>query len=309
MCGSVHTAVAVPAQNSGMPRDQPQAVIREGRFIAATYANGCGSRAYKTYLPALNAGRPRPLVVMLHACGQDADDFATGTRMNEVAGELGFIVAYPEQLADANPARCWNWYDAAHQRRGEGEPSLIAGITRDVMANHNVDPACVHVAGLSAGGAMAAIMGNTYPDLYAAMGIHSGLAYAAANDFSSALAVMSGQRATLQPEGRAGTMPRVPTIVFHGDIDTTIHPRNGEQVLAQSLSSTSGATRTVKSGVERGRMYTRTIYAGKSGHPAVEHWVVHGAGHAWSGGNAKGSFADPHGPDATRAMLEFFSGI
>ena len=295
-----------------MPCDQPQAVIREGRFVAATYTNGCGTRTYKTYLPVLNEGRPRPLVVMLHACGQDADDFATGTRMNEVAGELGFIVAYPEQVADANPARCWNWYDAAHQRRDEGEPSLIAGITRDVMARHNVDPACVHVAGLSAGGAMAAIMGNTYPDLYAAMGIHSGIAYAAANDFSSALAVMSGQRATLEPEGGARTTPRVPTIVFHGDIDTTIHPRNGEQVLAQSLLRTKGATSappTVKSGVERGRMYTRTIYPGTSGHPAVEHWVVHGAGHAWSGGNAKGSFADPHGPDATRAMLEFFSGI
>jgi poly(hydroxyalkanoate) depolymerase family esterase len=298
-----------------MPPDQSQAVILEGRFVAASYTNRCGTRTYKTYLPARDDGQPRPLVVMLHACGQDADDFATGTRMNEAADEAGFIVAYPEQAVRAHPSRCWNWYDADHQRRDEGEPSLIAGITREVIVRYNVDPARVYVAGLSAGGAMAAIMGNTYPDVYAAMGIHSGVAYAAANDLPSALAVMTGQRATLQPEGRAGTTPRVPAIVFHGDIDATIHSRNGEQVLAQSLPRANGgsipaiAAPTVKSGVARGRMFTRTTHPGPSGHPVVEHWAVHGAGHAWSGGNAKGSFADPHGPDATRAMLEFFSGI
>jgi poly(hydroxyalkanoate) depolymerase family esterase len=295
-----------------MPAHVPKALLVDGLFVAASFTNRCGTRAYKTYVPALNEGRPRALVVMLHGWGQGADDFALGTRMNQVADELGFIVAYPEQTAEANAGRCWNWYEVANQQRDDGEPSLIAGITRDVIARHNVDPARVYVAGLSAGGAMAAIMGNTYPELYAAMGIHSGLAYAAASDLQSALAVMSGRRSAPEPEDSVAASPVVPTIVFHGDFDTTVHPRNAEQVLARSLPRNNGARMpaiappTVESGVERGRMYTRTTHADSSGNPAVEHWVVHGGGHAWSGGDAKGSFADSSGPDATRAMLRFF---
>jgi poly(hydroxyalkanoate) depolymerase family esterase len=263
----------------------------EGRFVLASYANDSGTRAYKTYIPARGEGQARPLVVMLHGCKQTPDDFAAGTRMNELADEIGFIVVYPEQGAAANVSRCWNWCQPDNQQRDDGEPSLIAGITRAVITTYGVDPRRVYVAGLSAGGAMAAIMGHTYPDLYAAVGIHSGLPYAAARDLPSALVAMRGWSA---PSSARGV---VPTIVFHGDGDTTVHPRNGEQVFTSE---------TVENGEESGRKYTRTIQADASGKPALEHWLVHGAGHAWSGGSANGSYTDPRGPDATRAMLRFF---
>jgi poly(hydroxyalkanoate) depolymerase family esterase len=266
--------------------ETPDSQRLEGRFVLASHASDSGTLAYKTYLPARGDGEPRPLVVMLHGCKQTPDDFAAGTRMNELADEMGFIVAYPEQGTAANMARCWNWCEPANQHRDVGEPSLIAGITREVIGRYNVDPARVYVAGLSAGGAMAAIMGHTYPELYAAIGIHSGLPYAAARDLPSALAAMR--------YGGKSTSAAVPTIVFHGDGDTTVHPRNGERVFT---------SRTVENGEESGRKYTRTVSSAK---PAVEHWLVHGAGHAWSGGSASGSYTDSRGPDATRAMLRFF---
>jgi poly(hydroxyalkanoate) depolymerase family esterase len=263
----------------------------------ANYSNRAGTRAYRIFIPARGAAQPRPLVVMLHGCKQNPEDFAAGTRMNELASEIGFIVAYPEQATVANVSRCWNWFHEADQQRDRGEPSLIAGITRDVIARHDVDPRRVYVAGLSAGGAMAAIMGRTYPDLYAAVGIHSGLAYGAAHDVPSALAAMRGRKYRSEPRCGESMSQALPTIVFHGDVDTTVHPSNGEQAFT---------SRTVENGEESGRKYTRTMQADGAGKPALEHWLVHGAGHAWSGGSKNGSYADPRGPDASRAMLRFF---
>src|SRR5258706_5961745 len=276
----------IPAASTA-PAPVPAAPRGESRFVLASYANGSGTRAYKTYIPARDEGQPRPLVVMLHGCQQTPDDFAARTRMHELADEMGFIVAYPEQGSGANVARCWNWCQPDNQQRDDREPSLIAGITRAVIASYNVDARRVYVAGLSAGGAMAAIMGYTYPDLYAAIGIHSGLPYAAASDLPSAFAPMRG--GSPQPKS-----PRLPAIVFHGDGDTTVHPANGEQRFTSP---------TVETGGGRGPKYTRTVSVGK---PALEHWLVHGAGRAWSGGSPKGSYTDPLGPDATRAMLRFF---
>jgi len=287
------------------------ASVRRGRFEAASHTNRFGTRRYKLYRPARGSGR-RPLVVMLHGCKQDPDDFAAGTRMNQLADRMGFIVAYPEQPDAANPSRCWNWFKEAHQERDEGEPSLIAGITREVIARHNVDPQRVYVAGLSAGGAMAAIMGHTYPDLYAAVGIHSGLPYAAARDVPSSLAAMRGLRATVDPRYRASLFRAIPTIVFHGDLDTTVHSRNSGQAIAQArpVPLDGPAPRlgreTVEKGEENGRRYTRTVQGDDAGGIALEHWLVHGAAHAWSGGSGNGSYADPRGPDASRAMLAFF---
>jgi len=263
-----------------------------GRFIRRTYGNAAGSRAYKVYLPAGYRGQSLPLVVMLHGCKQTPDDFAVGTRMNELADELSFIVAYPAQAWTANYTRCWNWFRARDQRRDDGEPSLIAGITRQVIARYKVDPRRVYIAGISAGGAMAAVMAATYPDLYAAAGIHSGLPYASARDAVSAIAAMRGQRSVA-----ASLLPAVPTIVFHGDRDTTVHHRNGDY-------GGAGVKQKSETGEAGGRAYTRTIYRGAKA--AVEHWLVHGAGHAWSGGNASASYADAKGPDATREMLRFF---
>ncbi len=268
-----------------------------GRYVHASHTNRFGVRAYKVYLPARDEGQPRPLVVMLHGCKQDPDDFAAGTRMNELADELGFIVAYPEQALAANGSRCWNWFKSADQQRDSGEPALIAGITREVIGRCNADPRRVYIAGLSAGGAMAVIMGRTYPELYAAVGVHSGLPYGAARDLPSALAAMRGRMYSSAPMCGESAPHAVPTIVFHGDVDTTVHPSNGEQAFA---------SRIVETGEEGGRKYTRTTQPAESGKPALEHWLVHGTGHAWSGGSETGSFTDPQGPDASRAMLRFF---
>ncbi|MGZ9066135.1 MAG: extracellular catalytic domain type 1 short-chain-length polyhydroxyalkanoate depolymerase [Burkholderiales bacterium] len=288
-----------------------------GRFVTGTYTNSAGTRAYKTYIPAMYDGQAVPLVVMLHGCKQNPDDFAAGTRMNALAEEHGFLVVYPAQAAEANVSKCWNWFQSKDQKRDHGEPSLIAGITREVIAAYRLDGRRVFVAGLSAGGAMGAIMATNYPELYAAVGIHSGLAYAAASDLPSAFAAMRGHgkvRRRKTPRGGHRSSRTVPTIVFHGDSDTTVHPSNGEEVIARGMMASSAvqaqhetdARITVENGNSRGRTYTRTIHRDASGKHTLEHWVVHGAGHAWSGGSAEGSFTDVKGPDASREMLRFF---
>jgi poly(hydroxyalkanoate) depolymerase family esterase len=250
---------------------------------------------------------------MLHGCTQNPDDFATGTRMNELSEEHTFLVAYPAQAGKANVQKCWNWFQAADQQRGRGEPSLIAGITRQVVEEYEVAEGRVYVAGMSAGGAMAAIMGTTYPDLYAAVGVHSGLAPGSANDMSSAFTAMR-QGGTVVTRRRSPDGERteiVPTIVFHGDRDTTVHPRNGERLLdhldiAGGQNGSSPRVRTRQGRVPGGYEYTRFTYRDAEGRDIVERWSVHGLGHAWSGGSYPGSHTDPRGPDASAEMVRFF---
>jgi poly(hydroxyalkanoate) depolymerase family esterase len=290
------------------PVSAPDLVPGGGQFIEAVYSNAAGSRAYKLYIPSGYRGQAVPLVVMLHGCTQSPDDFAAGTRMNVIAEEQTCLVVYPAQAGHANPAKCWNWFRPNDQRRGEGEPSLIAGITRQVMRDHVVDPRRVYVGGLSAGAAAAAVMGAAYPDLYAAIGVHSGLACGAASDVPSAFAAMrQGEFPTLGDiSAAAASGPMVPTIVFHGDRDTTVHPRNGDHVIAQSKGATSAQTKVQRGQIAGGHAYTRTVHIDASGRSILEHWEIHGAGHAWSGGSPAGSYTDPRGPDAAREMLRFF---
>jgi poly(hydroxyalkanoate) depolymerase family esterase len=289
------------------PTHTPDVVPDGGQFLAASYSNQAGSRDYKLYVPSGYRGQAVPLVVMLHGCTQSPDDFAAGTRMNVIAEEHTCLVAYPAQAASANASKCWNWFSPCDQQHGQGEPSLIAGITRQIMRDYSVDPDRVYVAGLSAGGAAAAIMGMTYPDLYAAIGVHSGLACGAASDLPSAFAAMS-QGAAVAVRGCGRYRQLVPTIVFHGDQDSTVHPRNGDQVIAQSRASASTGlqTRMQHGRVPGGHLYSRTLYADARGQTILEQWVIHGAGHAWSGGSPAGSYTDPRGPDAAREMLRFF---
>jgi poly(hydroxyalkanoate) depolymerase family esterase len=293
------------------PVPTPDIMPAGGKFIEATYSNSAGTRAYKLYIPSRYQGQALPLIVMLHGCTQSPDDFAAGTRMNLIAEEQTCFVVYPAQPSDANPAKCWNWFRPTDQRRGQGEPSLVAGITRHVMREYSVDPQRVYVGGLSAGAAAAAVMGATYPDLYAAVGVHSGLPCGAANDLPSAFAAMrQGDLAAASGSGdilgvlRDG--PAVPTIVFHGDQDTTVHPRNGDHVIAQSMRTTNSQKTVHRGRIPGGHSYTRTIHADPSGRAILEHWEIHGAGHAWSGGSPAGSYTDPRGPDAAREMLRFF---
>ena len=286
------------------PLSTPDIVPEGARFIERTYSSPAGSRAYRLFIPSRYREQPLPLVVMLHGCTQSPDDFAAGTRMNFLAEEQNCFVVYPAQPSQANQSKCWNWFRAADQQRGRGEPSLIAGITRQIMDDYLVDRKRVYVGGLSAGAAAAAVMGATYNDLYAAIGIHSGLACGVATDLPSALVAMrqggSGHKVV------SGDRPPLPTIVFHGDRDTTVHPNNGGQILEQSVRTTSTQKKVHRGQVPGGHAYTRTILSDASGRGMLEHWNIHGAGHAWSGGSPAGSYTDPRGPDATREMLRFF---
>ncbi len=283
----------------------PSIPVPEGaQFDECVYANEAGRRAYKIFVPSGCKGQAVPLVVMLHGCRQSPNDFAAGTRMNELAEEQTFLVAYPAQDQSANPSRCWNWFNADDQQRDQGEPLLIAGITRQVMRDFPVESGRVYIAGLSAGGAAAAVMGSTYPDLYAAVGVHSGLACGAARDIPSAFAAMRGGPSGSRHPGAPAVA--IPTIVFHGDRDRTVNSVNGDQVIAQAKSKVTLRTKICRGETPDGMTYTCTIHADENGRPMLEQWILHGAGHAWSGGSAAGSFTEPRGPDASREMLRFF---
>lgn len=292
----------------GGPRPAPAPVPDGASFATQSFTGPAGTRSYKLYVPAKRpAGQPMALVVMLHGCTQSPDDFAAGTAMNALAEEYGLLVAYPEQPSSANAQRCWNWFKPEDQRRDQGEPSLLAGITRQVMRDHPVDPRRVFIAGLSAGGAAAAVMGAAYPDLYAAVGVHSGLPAGAASDIPSAFSAMrQGVDGRVAEGRRMGGRP-VPTIVFHGDRDSTVHPRNGDAVAAQATASVAGTRATVEQGrTAGGHAYSRTLHTDAAGRVLCEQWTIHGAGHAWAGGSPAGSYTDPQGPDASREMLRFF---
>jgi poly(hydroxyalkanoate) depolymerase family esterase len=285
------------------PPSTSDIVPKGRRLIEGSFSNAAGSRTYKLFIPSRYQGQPLPLVIMLHGCTQSPDDFAAGTRMNFLAEEQNCFVAYPEQPSVANQAKCWNWFRPSDQQRGGGEPSLIAGITRQILQDYSIDRKRIYVGGLSAGGAAAAIMGAMYADLYAAVGIHSGLACGAASDLPSAFVAMRQGRGS---EAKADGGPPVPTIVFHGDRDTTVHPNNGDRILQQSAKARSSTTKVLRGRVPHGHGYTRTILTDTGGRVISEHWIIHGAGHAWSGGSPAGSYTDPRGPDATREMLRFF---
>lgn len=287
-------------------------VADKGQFLSASCTNHAGTRAYKVYIPSGYNGQALPLLVMLHGCKQSPDDFAAGTGMNAVAEENNCFVAYPAQAHAANGSNCWNWFKADDQQRDQGEPSIIADITRQVIRNYHIDPGRVYVAGLSAGGAMAAIMSARYPDLYAAVGIHSGLPVGAAQDLPSAFKAMHGMDQVKEKAAASHKEP-IPVIVFHGDRDKTVHPCNGDQALAQCTLGSAGKEqhnrhdiKVEKGKVPHGRAYTRTIRHDGTGKAVAEHWIVHGGGHAWSGGRRKGSYTDPKGPNAAQEMVRFF---
>jgi poly(hydroxyalkanoate) depolymerase family esterase len=252
---------------------------------------------------------------MLHGATQTASDFATGTRMPELVEECGGIALFPEQSRSAHPLGSWNWYDTRHQVAEGGEPSVLVGLTRKIVADHAVDERRVYVAGMSAGGAMAVILGQAFPNVYAAVGVHSGIPRGAAHDLMSALRTMNSGPPEDRPEsmpGQAGIVHSMPTIVFHGDRDQTVHPLNAEAVLAQALrlkggaADTAGAPRAGPTRMPGGREVTMSTHRRRKGRADAELWIVHGAGHAWTGGSAKGSFTDESGPDASREMLRFF---
>lgn len=292
--------------SGGMPRGKMPApaaleLPQGAEFLSLTHTGPQGSRGYRLYVPANRPEGVMPLVVMLHGCTQSPEDFAIGTGMTALAEEHGCLIAFPAQSQGANAQKCWNWFRPTDQGKGRGEPAVIVGLVSDILRDHPADAGRVYVAGLSAGGAAAAIMGAAYPDVFAAVGVHSGLPVGSAHDVASAFAAMRNAS-----QG-ARTKLTIPTIVFHGTADATVHPDNGAAVIAQALRAQSGLTEINASGRSGGgRSYRQSRYDDAAGRSIVEHWVIDGAGHAWSGGDARGSYTDPTGADASREMLRFF---
>lgn len=298
---------AQPKRSPGPARSSKKALQRPapGTFLNEEYSCRHGALDYRFYTPKGSARRRMPLVVMLHGCSQTATDFAAGTDMNRLADELGVLILYPQQSPSANFGRCWNWHDPANQERGRGEPAVIAALTRHAIALGRANPARVYIAGISAGGAAAAIIGAAYPDLYVAVGVHSGVPRGNVRSLGGAIAAMRGRNGG----GPAGKLPRqLPTIVFHGDNDRVVHPSNANGFLTNLERSTAGPLISrAQSGLsEGGRHYTRRVYRNHIGEALLEDWTIHGVGHKWSGGNAAGSHTDPAGPCASREMLRFF---
>ena len=286
----------------GMPASKGARTVAgpvDRHLTSHSFTGPQGTRDYLLYLPDTPHDGPRPLILMLHGCTQSPRDFATGTGMNAQAAARGWIVVYPAQPAGANMNKCWNWFRPADQARDQGEPAVLAGIVREVIGQHGADPARVYVAGLSAGGATAVVLGQVYPDLFAAVGVHSGLAAGSARDVPSAFAAMRNGAA-----GAAATQP-IPTIVFHGTADATVDVKNAEAVAGQAQHGLSGKREVTRG--RSGRTYTRNALTAPEGRSVGEVWLIDGAGHAWAGGNASGSFTDPTGPDASAQMLRFFA--
>ena len=300
----------------------------QGSWEKHTYHANAGRREYYVYTPAhYQPGSAVPLLVMLHGCDEGPRDFAASTQMNELADQQHFIVVYPRQTIGDQPLKCWTWYNAANQCRDRGEAALLAGITQAVQHNTarwTIDPQRVYVAGLSAGAAMAVILGATYPDLFAAIGVHSGLEYHAATTGPGAVQAMQDRgpdplqqgHVAYQAMGHAARV--VPTIVFHGTHDLAVHPVNGDQVVQQWMETdrlvSQGAytARFDKPSSDQrrrapgGRSYRVKTWTDASGKVVQAYWTVEGMGHAWSGGRARMPYSDPHGPNASLAMYQFF---
>lgn len=317
--------LAFDAEEAAAPKLLPTLEDSASKARRATFTRQVfdfdGERyGFNLYVPAQAAAVDTlearlPLLVMLHGCQQDASDFARGTAMNTLAAQAPCLVLYPEQLTKANQMRCWNWFDTSHQGRGAGEPAMLAALTRLIIARYPVDESRVYIAGLSAGGAMAAIVAAHYPELFAALGVHSGLPTGAAKDVMSAFKAMrvGGQHRKLT--GPQALEHHMPTIVFHGSADTTVHPDNSQSIVqaATAALTASGlalqyseALLSPPSADENLRQAKRSIYKGDDGRSFIEHWSIVGSPHAWAGGNPAGSYTDPEAPGASAAMLAFF---
>jgi poly(hydroxyalkanoate) depolymerase family esterase len=314
---TLRKATALPTPMAGRPLDlsgfttRPSKIsVPEGaRFTLRSFTCSAGTREFKLYVPASAPKKPQALIVMLHGCTQNPDDFAVGTKMNAFAELHGLLIAYPAQNRTHNASSCWNWFETGHQNREAGEPAILAGIARKLIKEFGIDKSQVFVAGLSAGAAMAVILGKTYPDIFHAIGVHSGLAYQSAGNVMSAMAVMRGKagssvfgKARRQDE----TMKPVRTIIFHGAADLTVHPSNAQRISDMEHGPIKDKASTTTSGSSNGRRFTRTVISHENGYSIVENWLIAGAGHAWSGGNDTGSYADAKGPDASVEMVRFF---
>jgi poly(hydroxyalkanoate) depolymerase family esterase len=296
------------------------ATAAQGSSIRSTYSNGAGALSYELYVPSTyKAGTPVPLIVAMHGCTQTASKFRALTRFDQLAESKNVIVLYPEQSPKANFLSCWNWFRADHMKRGAGEPALIAGATQAVRDQYSIDPHRIYAAGLSAGGAMASVMGATYPDVFAASGIGSGCEYAATPTCAGWRSADPEQAGRQAYDAMGANARKMPVIIFQGDKDTTVPPVNAQQAATQwqvtndwsddkarNRSVPAWPTRTTFGRVSAGRSYRVTHYSDAGRKELMQSWLVSGMGHAWSGGCSCAQYADPTGPDETLAMYDFF---
>lgn len=275
------------------------ALPQGARFDRGTFSNASGSRDYRVYVPGMQSEHPAGLLMMLHGCTQSPVDFANGTDMNRIADDHNLIMAYPAQSRGTNTQSCWNWFEPADQDRGAGEPAILAGLAQQLQQEHNIPDGKTFVAGLSAGAAMAVILGRTYPEVFAAVGAHSGLPHKFARDVPSAFAAMGGS----VPGAASVVTNPVPTIVFHGTNDSTVNASNGRRIADEARPE---GTEVLDDATTNGRKYARTTVLSKDGEATMENWRINDLGHAWSGGNAAGSYTDTSGPEASAEMVRFF---
>lgn len=299
--------IVLPASNEQSRKISTKATpLSPGQVEIGRFRNVSGTRTYRLYRPATppSAGTRPPLIVMLHGCAQDAKGFAATTRMSQHADACGCWVLYPEQSSTAHRTRCWHWFEPEHQHRGAGEPAIIAGMVRKIVRQHRLDGRRVFVAGLSAGGALAVILGRTYPDLFRAVGVCAGMPYAAARTSTTALLAMRGRHRPPIDIADMSVKP-VRTIVFHGDRDRTVVLQNAEAIVSTAVGAFGPTTMEHEEGIAGGRTYRRVRYRLDTGIVVVESWTLHGVAHAWSGG-APGAYSDPLGPDVSAALMNFF---
>jgi poly(hydroxyalkanoate) depolymerase family esterase len=330
---SKHTILALFVTALVILSSSDARAAQQGRWVAGSVSNSSGARNYKLWVPKGYSGKtPVPLLLMLHGCTQTPDDFAAGTRMNDIADAKRFLVVYPEQPSEANAYKCWNWFLPEHQSRGAGEPALLAAVVEHVRASYKVDVQRVYVAGVSAGAAMAVICGTTYPDIFTAVGVHSGLQYKGATNLLEALAAQTkgagpdpNRQGLLAYQAINGVRPGarkagVPVIIFHGSLDAAVNPANADQIVKQWAKTgdyldddgdnntvDDQADATTNGAVVGGYAYTKQVYNDAAGRPIIEKWIVQEMKHAWSGGSAAGTYTDAKGPDASAEMWRFFS--
>jgi poly(hydroxyalkanoate) depolymerase family esterase len=324
--------VAAPVKSAPAPRASARPPVHESRVRprASAWARGKWERSfhsapptagrfvnhlsYALYTPPGAALARMPLVVMLHGCKQNADEFAQGTRINLLADRYGFAVLYPEQSKHDHAHRCWRWYDDS-SAGGGGEAASVVSLVQAVVAQHRLDPERVYVAGMSAGAGLAALLAIRYPSVFAAVGLHSGVVFGEARSAVAAMDVMRrGSRndpvGLIDATVDVRNFPGMPAIIVHGELDSVVSANNAEQLSTQflRLNGFIDATGARRAGETREEKVADGVVRDfvKNGRRVVKTCVVRGLGHSWAGGDDTVAFHSSKGPDSTALMWEFF---
>jgi len=305
--------------------------LEAGRIESGSYYSFNGMRSYKVFLPSnhsesTNHGKI-PVIIALHGCMQDSESFAAGTRLNEWAEKLGFAVYYPEQSKFFNIYNCWNWFLPTNQMKNTGEAELIMGGLKKVTREFSLNKDKTFLLGMSSGGAVVSILANCYPRSFQAVATHHGTMYKAASDvFSAKEVVYNGSK--IAPEVAAakgyscsGFTPKknpLPAVIIHGSRGAVMRAIHATQVeselrifndyLDNGIRDNSLDDEMTFEKFTPDNLYSYDVVTwSHRGRPYIKRYMIETLGHAWSGGDNQYEFNDPHGPDATKIILDFFS--